>query len=265
MKRTLVTTLTVVGVLGTGGIAMAGVLDGPARPSVAPNMTASTLPTSTTVPVAPAGPSTLVDYQVGEAGVVRIEVVGSVARVVGTTPNAGWTATIDDRIGEVEVDFVSATTRIEFEGSVVGGQFVPRVERYALTGTTESTDVTAVTVATSSSTPDTSATGSSVPSTGSGAGVPVGTAPSNSVPGATSTTTPSGSDDDDDDRDDDRDDRDDDRDDDGPDVTSDDSDDDRREDDDRDDDSDDDRDDDDSDDDDSDDDDSDDDRDGDDD
>ena len=197
MKRTFVTTLAITGVLGSGGIAMASVFDGPARPSVGTGATSSlpTLPTSTTVVAAPTGTSSLTDYLVGDAGVVRVEVVGTTARVVSATPNAGWTVNIDDRLGEVEVEFLSATTRIEFEGTVVDGQFAPSVESYALTGVTDPT-ITSVT------TPSTGTAGVSAVPVLPATPAPTSTAPGDSVPGAPTTTSPSGGHGDDDEADD---------------------------------------------------------------
>lgn len=204
MKRTLATTLTVAGVLGTGGIAMASVWDGPAGPSLASGATSTlpTLPTSTTLPVDRSATATLTDYLVGDAGVVRVEVSNGVARVVSATPNPGWTARIDDRTGEIEVEFVNGTTRLEFEGSLVAGQFVPTVDVYGPTtssvptptvATLPSTTGSAVLPATPGTTPDSSAPGASVPG--------------DSVPDASSTTSPSGGHGSDDDEYDDSDDR----------------------------------------------------------
>jgi hypothetical protein len=167
MKTKLATSLSVAAVLAAGSAAAivnTEILDGGSREAAAsaavlppassvdvavPNVTVGTLPvgaTIVTVPSAPARtrtpPSTqapapavastsLTAFNVGDAGVVTVDVIDGQIVLVSAEPKPGWTvAKSEERadVNDVEVQFVSVTTRVEFKVALVDGQIVPTVE-----------------------------------------------------------------------------------------------------------------------------------------
>ena len=177
MKTRIATAISVVGVLGAGSAAAlvnTQILDaGPAESSASAAVlppastidveipevpdetiptessvpttlsdTASTIPASTvpesTVPPAPAPTGFLTAFNVGDAGVVTVDVIDGQIVLVSAEPKAGWTiteATDDSDDNEVEVEFRSSTVRVEFEATFVDGQIVPKVSSKSIGGT----------------------------------------------------------------------------------------------------------------------------------
>jgi hypothetical protein len=161
MKTKIATALSLIGVLSAGSAAAlvnTQILDsGPTKSgqsaavpeqvasttvpvSAAPSSTvSSTLPTTTAPTIVVTTPSTvaslaptgfLTTYNVGDAGSVTLDVIDGKLTIVSSAPNAGWQVTKseqEDDENKVEVDFQSATVRVEFEATFVNGQIVPEV------------------------------------------------------------------------------------------------------------------------------------------
>jgi hypothetical protein len=172
MKTKLATSLSVAAVLAAGSVAAivnTEILDdgaGEAAASAAvlppassvdvavPSVTLSTLPTTVVeastasaptttglgtqppVPVVPS--SSLTAFNVGDAGVVTVDVIDGRLVLVSADPKPGWTIAKSEERAEAndaEVEFVSATMRVEFEVALVDGQIVPTVESSAISAT----------------------------------------------------------------------------------------------------------------------------------
>ncbi len=182
MKTTIATALSVVGVLGAGSAAAlvnTQILDGSPGESTAsaavlpPASTVdvsipeivldslepvSTLATTedddesvptTTEPAAPAPTGYLTAFNVGDAGIVTVDVVDGQILLVSAEPKPGWDTTKaegSDDDNEVQVEFTSATVLVEFEAAFVDGQIVPKV-------TSKSIGVTAAPAGASAATP----------------------------------------------------------------------------------------------------------------
>jgi len=165
MKTTIATALSVIGVLGAGSAAAlvnTQILDGGPAESTAsaavlpPASTVdvsipellearvpelqvgTTTPTPTTqpeapVPTAPSG--YLTSFNVGNAGVVTVDVVDGQLLLVDAEAKSGWQvgkAEQHDDDNEVEVYFSSSTVRVEFEAALIDGQIVPKVSSKSL-------------------------------------------------------------------------------------------------------------------------------------
>ena len=176
MKTKLATLLSVSAVLAAGSVAAlvnTAILDGEPRAAGAsaaipppvssvdvtvPDVTVSTLPVSTTILTAPAqtvastaapttqGPaperlaSSLTAFNVGDAGVVTVDVIDGHIVLVSAEPKAGWavaTSTEDSDANDVRAEFVGATMRVEFRAVLVDGTIVPTVTSSALTAPTD--------------------------------------------------------------------------------------------------------------------------------
>ena len=110
MRRVWVTTLTVAGVIGSGGAAMAGVLDDGGNTSSAPLPTLPAAPASTAAPTSTAPAPHAVSYQIGAAGTVTVEMGPGGATVRGAEPAAGWTLVSATASGShVEIVFSDGT------------------------------------------------------------------------------------------------------------------------------------------------------------
>jgi hypothetical protein len=187
MNPKIAATLSIVGVLAAGSAAAAvntNILDsGPnestASAAVAPlagsvdmsvpepgatsttSLATTTVPSSsTTVATTPslADPATapaITTFNVGDAGVVTVELADGALSLVSVVPTDGWVVAApedpqgddsqgDDSLGDhgqgddgqgdesVQVAFESATVRVEFEAHVVDGKIVPSVESKSL-------------------------------------------------------------------------------------------------------------------------------------
>ncbi|MAT03579.1 MAG: hypothetical protein CL424_00815, partial [Acidimicrobiaceae bacterium] len=100
-----------------------------------PSSTTTTAPT-TTIAATPAS-DRLTSFEVGEAGVVTVDVLDGVLVLASAEPMPGWTVTkaeddsnddSSDSTNEVEVEFRSATIEVEFEAVLIDGRIVPKVE-----------------------------------------------------------------------------------------------------------------------------------------
>ncbi|MFW2335144.1 hypothetical protein [Ilumatobacter sp.] len=176
MKTKLAVALSMVGVLGAGSAAAVvntQILDGgPAAsgtsaailpppstvdvtvPSVDVTMPATTLPGPTTgtepppsaipiavespTPTTPAASGFLTAFNVGDAGIVTVDVLDGRIVLVSSEPLPGWRVTDVEPSdgGDVEVSFSSGTVRVEFTAELVDGQIVPRVESERIGGST---------------------------------------------------------------------------------------------------------------------------------
>jgi hypothetical protein len=153
MNRAWVTSLTIAGVVGTGGAAMAGLTDSgtaPLDPAPAALIAAAVIgdTTSTTAPSA-----SVITYQVGPAGTITISYSATGATVTEATPAAGWTVTGASAVGNhVEILFTDAAQTVTFGADLVNGELVPAVSSMPVAGAPTPAPI-AVTVIGSSSTP----------------------------------------------------------------------------------------------------------------
>ena len=158
MKKQVAAALSIAGVLVAGSAAAmvnSQVLSSNVASASAAPATTSTVPSgpSTTIATAPSttlpGTSTtvmgdaaaagLAAYQVGDAGTVTLDASGAELVVVSAVANPGWVTAEVDHQGDalsVKVEFVSATTKVEFRASSLFG---------VITTSVESTDLTAPT------------------------------------------------------------------------------------------------------------------------
>lgn len=198
MKTKIATALSIVGVLGAGSAAAlvntqildSGPTDSGASAAVLPPASSITLtvpsaqetiasttvsggdPESSstsvvdattsdpTVPgsAAPAASGYLTAFNVGDAGVVTVDVIDGRLLLIAAEPAPGWTVTKaeddsnddseedDDDSDEVEVHFTSSSVRVEFEAHFVDGRIVPEVESASIGGTSTSDTVPSDTV-----------------------------------------------------------------------------------------------------------------------
>jgi hypothetical protein len=183
MKAKLATAISVIGVLGAGSAAAmvnTQILDSnptesgaskavlPPAPTVEVSVPSVTDPievgnlqvvevvrdsTTTTVPATTTTPATtapatqpsdlLTSFNVGEAGVVTVDVIDGQLVLVSAEPKSGWAVTkaeddsnddSDEQHNEVDVEFVSATVRVEFGAEYIDGRIVPHVESKSIGG-----------------------------------------------------------------------------------------------------------------------------------
>jgi hypothetical protein len=175
MKTKIATALSLVGVLGAGSAAAlvnTQILDGGTPASASAELlvpaasllpaSTSTLPELTTIPTTTLAPTTsgvpvtaaeivqavpqptvatptgyLTAYNVGEAGVVTVDVIAGDVVLVAAEPSAGWTVSdseADSEAARVQVSFTDGTTEVEFEVVLYADQLVPHVESRSLTG-----------------------------------------------------------------------------------------------------------------------------------
>jgi hypothetical protein len=82
----------------------------------------------------PAPSEFLTAFNVGEAGIVTVDVIDGKLVLVSAEAKDGWEVVEaeENDDNEVEVEFRSATVRVEFEASFVGGRIVTEVESYAI-------------------------------------------------------------------------------------------------------------------------------------
>jgi len=239
--KMLATSLSLVGVLGAGSAAAlvntqildSGPTESGASSAVLPtpssiDLEIPAIETSSTVPgstddVSPAAmpqaTGYLTAYNVGDAGVVTVDVIDGRLVLVSAEPKTGWVVTKseddsnDDSDGvenHVEVEFTSETVKVEFEADFIDGAIVPRVESKSIGGTYESYAPGAVATSTSEPAPSAAAPVTTAPAAPAPAEVD-NTVPSSTAPAATApSTTVDDYDDDDYDDDDEYDDDDDD-------------------------------------------------------
>ena len=178
MNAKIATVLSLVGVLVAGSAAAlvnTSVFDGGSSSAVGspsaidpPNVagTAATVPGTT---------DGLVAFEVGTAGVVTLDNSGPLS-FVSAEAAPGWTASapISGADGSIELSFTSAAGDVTFNGSVIGGQVVARVETSAATVPSTTTSVTVASVSTPDvSTPEVSGPDSSAPDNSTGPSVSV--------------------------------------------------------------------------------------------
>lgn len=108
--------------------------------------TSTSTPTTTIAAAVPSG--FLTSFNVGDAGVVTVDVVDGQLVLVSAEPKPGWTVSkaeddsnddSDEQENEVEVEFESADVRVEFEAVFVDGRIVPKVESESTRRTAAST------------------------------------------------------------------------------------------------------------------------------
>ncbi len=98
--------------------------------TMAPTTTEPTVPAKNrrAQPAAPSG--FLTTYNVGDAGVVTLDVVDGRLVLVNAAPKSGWSISSEDEDSsddEIDVEFLSSTVRVEFSATFVDGQIVPKV------------------------------------------------------------------------------------------------------------------------------------------
>ncbi|MEO8162906.1 MAG: hypothetical protein ABI590_03915 [Ilumatobacteraceae bacterium] len=145
MKTSLATTLSIVGVLATGGVAFAvntSVLDSsvaavtatPALPEAIVPRAESPFdfegsPTDSTVPVAVASTSVQSAYDVDGAGIVTLAQDGTSLTVVSVLPVSGWTFdTSNEDAAGVEVEFTNGAQHMKFRAELLDGRIVTSVQ-----------------------------------------------------------------------------------------------------------------------------------------
>lgn len=148
MRTSLATTLSVVGVMATGGVALAvntTVLDstvssveGPAPLAealvpVAPLAVESTIPVDSTTPITPVSPTVPAPvqsaYDVQGIGLITLEQSGTNLSVVGVNPVSGWTYdSTNERANRTEIKFVNGTQNVRFTAELLDGRVVTAVE-----------------------------------------------------------------------------------------------------------------------------------------
>jgi hypothetical protein len=164
MKTQVATVLALVGVLGAGSAAAlvnTSILDSPTEsgasaavlppassvdvpvppPTVAapttstpkPAPSTSTSSTTSTTTTVPAPPSSLTAFNVGDAGVVTVDIVDGRLILLAAEPTPGWAVTDTEQDDDgIEVDFESGTVRVRFEASIEDDRIVPHVESEAI-------------------------------------------------------------------------------------------------------------------------------------
>ena len=171
MKTKIATVLSIVGVLGAGSAAAlvnTQILDGSASESSAsaavlppaatvdltvPSTTIDEIgdddestttvaaPAPTTATTAPPSPTTaptdefLTAFNVGDSGVVTVDVVNGKLILVNAEASPGWTVvSTEEDDAEVEVEFASSSVRVTFEASFDGNVITPEVSSAAIPG-----------------------------------------------------------------------------------------------------------------------------------
>ena len=115
--------------------------------TVAAPATSEPQPAAIIEPVAPPAPAPsefLTAFNVGEAGVVTVDVIDGQLVLVKAEAKAGWDVTKTEQYdaeNEVEVDFSSGTVRVEFEAAFIDGQIVPKVTSKSIGGNTASAGI----------------------------------------------------------------------------------------------------------------------------
>jgi hypothetical protein len=180
MKTKIAIAASVIGVLGAGSAAAlvnTQILEGDTASGASsavlppastvdvtvptPTVASTVAPTSTTDPTTTAPSTTsstttepdaalttsgfLTAFNVGDAGVVTVDVLRGRLVLVSAEPADGWRVTKredseddDGDDNEVEVYFESATIRVEFEASLIDGKIVPKVESERIGGSAPS-------------------------------------------------------------------------------------------------------------------------------
>jgi len=144
VKHTLVTALSVVGVIGAGSAAVLAnttVFTDVARPHEAITISATVPPTESTLATAPAAESSAetpasssvppdqAPLAAGEAGTVQVTAVDGVITVGNVEPTAGWAVQSMSGPGNwVVVQFVKDTQLVVFNAFMVDGQVQTQVD-----------------------------------------------------------------------------------------------------------------------------------------
>lgn len=142
MKTSLATTLSVIGVLATGGVAMAvntTVLDSTVSSIEGPSPLAealvpvAALSVDSAIPIAPLSPvaSTSVRsaYEVQGVGLITLEQNGSGLGVVEVNPVSGWTYESTNELGtRTEIRFINGEQDVKFTAELLDGRVVTAVE-----------------------------------------------------------------------------------------------------------------------------------------
>ncbi len=133
MNRVWVTGLTIAGVVGTGGAAMAGLSDSPIEPSISPPRAA--VPVALVADTIGSAATSIISYQVGPVGTVTISYGATGATVTEATPAVGWTVTSASAVGNhVEIVFAGATQTVTFGADLVNGELIPAVSSVPVAG-----------------------------------------------------------------------------------------------------------------------------------
>lgn len=143
MKTSIATALSVVGVLAAGTAAYAvntsvlgaAAADTPSIVSVAPTSTDLATPIAKVTNAAVVAQQsetseTTTTYKVGDAGTVVLSNANGAIKVVSILPAAGFTSkpAYIDEDGHVEIEFISARQKVEFEAHLENGVIVTDVE-----------------------------------------------------------------------------------------------------------------------------------------
>jgi len=152
MKTSIATTLSVLGVLAAGTAAYAvntsvlsAAADNPAVLAEAPTSSVPALPVGKVTNAAVVTQqsetnATTTTYKVGDAGTVVLDNANGVLRVVSILPASGFTSkpAYIDEDGHVEIEFLSARQKVEFEAHLENGVIVTEVESEVITVTSPS-------------------------------------------------------------------------------------------------------------------------------
>ena len=135
MNRLWISSLSLAGVVGSGGAAWASLSD-PGTTSAPPVEAVGTnvAATASTVTSAPTAPTT-VSYQVGTAGIVTVDLVAGGATVTAVSPGAGWAVGAASAAGShLDVVFTDPLQVVTFAAVLVDGSLVPSVSAVAQPG-----------------------------------------------------------------------------------------------------------------------------------
>ncbi|MHB1089853.1 MAG: hypothetical protein ACYC0U_02085 [Ilumatobacteraceae bacterium] len=154
MKTSLATTLSVIGVLATGGVALAvntTVLDSTVSSVHGPSPLAealvpiaalsvdstvpvdSTIPVDSTVPITPVSTATPASvqsaYDVQGVGIITLEQNGTGLNIVSVNPVSGWTYnSTNERATRAGIEFTNGTQNVKFTAELLNGRVVTAVE-----------------------------------------------------------------------------------------------------------------------------------------
>ena len=130
MKTSLAASLSIIGVLATGGMALAAnttVLSPTLSPvqGLAPAVSVdSTVQLSTTVPAMAQS-----SYNVPGVGTITLGQDASTISVLSVDPTTGWTYTAtNEQTGRIEIEFSTDTKMVKFNAALVDGRIVTEVQ-----------------------------------------------------------------------------------------------------------------------------------------
>jgi hypothetical protein len=135
MNRLWISSLSLAGVVGSGGAAWASLSEpGDVAPPPA-DVAGTTVAPVVTAANAPSSAPTTISYQVGTAGTVTVDLAANGATVTAVSPGVGWTVGSASAAGaHLEVVFTDPVQVVTFSADLIGGALVPSVSAVAQPG-----------------------------------------------------------------------------------------------------------------------------------